>query len=75
MKADELLSGVEDAISSSGQMPLGFFLVYEALDDSGERVLHYLAPDDLAYWQAVGYLYTALENLGAVLGAADAEDE
>lgn len=71
----DLEAAVETAIASQGGMPLGWFLVYEALDKDGERVLHYLAPDDLAYWQGLGYLYAAIDNLNIILDAGETDDE
>ena len=71
----DMEAAVEAAISLQGGMPLGWFLVYENLDEDGERVLHYLAPDSLAYWQGLGMLYTAIDSLGDILSGGETDDE
>lgn len=66
---------IEGALSNSGDFASGFFMVYEAFGEDGERMLHYVYSDDLAYWQAFGYLGTAMENLADIIQSADLEDE
>lgn len=63
-----LAEAVERALNEEAEFPLGFFMVYEGFDAEGQRTLHYVFNDDVAYWQALGWLYTALGALETILG-------
>lgn len=66
---------IEQALSAAGEFSNGFFLVYEGFDATGQRVLHYVYNEDLAYWNASGFLHTALENLDEIMGFGGTVDE
>lgn len=67
---------IEAALNEAAEFPLGWFMVYEGFDAEGDRTLHYVNSDGLAYWQGVGYLYTALDVLQTILdGGGGTEDE
>lgn len=72
---DAVARQVEAALFAGGEFPLGWFLVYEGFSAAGERTLHYANSQDLAYWQGLGMLYTAIDNLRELLGSGEVEDE
>ena len=59
----KMSDALEQTIRDNGGFTTAHFLVYEAIDSDGERALHYLWPEDQAYWTSLGMLYTAIDML------------
>ena len=64
---------LEKAILDNGGFTTAYFLVHEVIEEDGDRTLHYVWPDDQAYWTTLGMLYTAIDMVGALSG--EDEDE
>jgi hypothetical protein len=61
----KLADALEQTIRDGGGFTTGYFLVYEVIEDDGDRTLHYVWPEDQAYWTSLGMLYTAVDMLSA----------
>jgi hypothetical protein len=61
----KMADALEKAILDNGGFTTAYFLVHEVMEDDGDRTLHYVWPDDQAYWTSLGMLYTAVDMLSA----------
>jgi hypothetical protein len=61
----DMSDALEQTIRDHGGFTTAYFMVHEVIDTDGERTLHYVWPDDQAYWTSLGMLYTAIDVLAA----------
>ena len=69
----KMSDALEKTIMDHGGFSVGYFLVHEVIEEDGDRTLHYVWPDDQAFWTSLGMLYTAIDTVTA--GASEDEDE
>lgn len=61
----KMSDALEKAILDNGGFSTAYFMVHEVIDNDGERTLHYVWPEDQAYWTTLGMLYTSVDMLAA----------
>ncbi len=73
-KEPSMSARLEEVLLGGKEWVNGYFLVYEGIDKDGERALHYVYPDEQAYWNSLGMLYAAIDII-PLLGNDELEEE